>query len=36
MYFPVNVFPPKLLYVATSNIRVDRSYDVEGTGQHFV
>ena len=36
LYFFVNESPPKLLVVATSNLQVHMSYDVEGTGQHFV
>ena len=35
MYFLVNVSPPKRLDVATLNFVLDRSYDVEGTGQHI-
>ena len=35
MYFLVNP-SSKLLDIATSNLQVHRSYDLEGTGQHFV
>ena len=34
--FVANVSPPKLLYIATQTLYLDRSHDVEGTGQHFV
>ena len=36
IYFLVNPSSLKLLEVATSNLQVHRSYDLEGTGQHFV
>ena len=37
MYFLVNVSSPKLFVVAKFKIlQVQRSYDLEGTGQHFV
>ena len=35
MYFLVNVSPPKRFDVATSNFVFNRTYDVEGTGQHL-
>ena len=34
--FLVNVFPPKPLDVATLTLHLNRSQDVEGSGQHFV
>ena len=34
--FLVNVSPTEPLDVATSNFVLDRSHDVECTGQHFV
>ena len=36
MHFFVNTPPHKLLEVATSNLPVHRSHDVEGTRQHFM
>ena len=36
MYFLINVPPPKRLDVVTSNFVLERSIDVDGTGQHFV
>ena len=36
MYFLVNASLHKLLKVATSNLPVHRSHDVEGTRQHFM
>ena len=34
--FLVNVSPPKRLDVATSTLQLNRSHNVEGTGQYFV
>ena len=36
MNFLVNAIPPKPFDVATSNFVLNRSHDVEGTGQLFV
>ena len=34
--FLVNASPPKAFDIVTSNSKVHRSHDVEGTGQQFV
>ena len=36
MYFLVNPSSPKLLHVAASNFAGASSYDLQGTGHHFV
>ena len=36
MYFLVNASSPKLLAVAISNLQVQGSYDLEGSGQHLM
>ena len=36
MYFLVNESSPEPLDIASSNLQVHRSHDVDGTWQHFV
>ena len=36
MNFLVNASPPKPFDVEIQTLKVHRSHDVEGTGQHFV
>ena len=36
MYFLVNASSSEPLDVATSNLQMHRSHDIEGTGQHLM